>query len=101
MTHVGESFSEVHPSTAEHYGVDDGDYVRVHSCRGDIVVKAQVTERISEGVLFSQCTSQPAQSINSLRKRSAPTPVFPNAMYRLLLCRLDLAGVSPCCTFSR
>ncbi len=52
MNHVGESFVEIHPSTAGHYGVDDGDYVRVHSRRGDIVVKAQVTERVSEGTLF-------------------------------------------------
>jgi formate dehydrogenase major subunit len=52
MSHVGESFVEVNPATAERYGIDDGDYVRVESRRGDIVVKAQVTERVGEGTLF-------------------------------------------------
>ncbi|SEP12123.1 formate dehydrogenase major subunit [Halogranum amylolyticum] len=52
MSHVGESFVEIHPSTAEKIGVDDNDYVRVESRRGDIVVKALVTDRVGAGTLF-------------------------------------------------
>lgn len=78
MSHVGESFIEIHPSTAEHYGVDDGDYVRVHSRRGDIVVKAQVTERISEGTLFIPMHFA-AGAVNKLTQETFdPTPVSPN-----------------------
>ncbi|MDJ1433777.1 formate dehydrogenase subunit alpha [Halostagnicola sp. A-GB9-2] len=52
MNHVGESFVEINPSTADQLGVADGEYVRVESRRGDIVVKATVTDRIGEGTLF-------------------------------------------------
>ncbi len=52
MRHVGESFVEIHPETAEQLGVSDEEYVRVESRRGDIVVRAQVTERVGEGTLF-------------------------------------------------
>ncbi|WP_226006077.1 formate dehydrogenase subunit alpha [Natrinema salinisoli] len=52
MSHVGESFVEIHPATAADLGVEDGEYVRVESRRGEIVVKAQVTERVGEGTLF-------------------------------------------------
>jgi len=52
MSHVGESFVEIHPETAADLGVDDGEYVRVESRRGSIVVKAQVTDRIGPGTLF-------------------------------------------------
>ncbi|NUB93509.1 formate dehydrogenase subunit alpha [Haloterrigena sp. SYSU A121-1] len=52
MSHVGESFVEINPSTADELGVADGEYVRVESRRGDIVVKANVTDRVGEGTLF-------------------------------------------------
>ncbi|MFD1562579.1 formate dehydrogenase subunit alpha [Haloarchaeobius amylolyticus] len=52
MSHVGESFVEINPSTADELGVADGEYVRVESRRGDIVVKATVTDRVVEGTLF-------------------------------------------------
>ncbi|ELZ14476.1 formate dehydrogenase, alpha subunit [Haloterrigena salina JCM 13891] len=52
MSHVGESFVEINPSTADELGVADGEYVRVESRRGEIVVKAQVTDRVGDGTLF-------------------------------------------------
>ncbi|ADB63519.1 formate dehydrogenase, alpha subunit (plasmid) [Haloterrigena turkmenica DSM 5511] len=52
MSHVGESFVEINPSTADELGVADGEYVQVESRRGDIVVKANVTDRVGEGTLF-------------------------------------------------
>jgi formate dehydrogenase major subunit len=52
MSHVGESFVEIHPETAERLGVEDGAYVRVTSRRGDIVVRAQETDRVGPGVVF-------------------------------------------------
>ncbi|MFB6165866.1 MAG: formate dehydrogenase subunit alpha [Haloarculaceae archaeon] len=52
MEHVGESFVEINPETADDLGVADGEYVRVASRRGDIVVKAQVTDRVGPGTLF-------------------------------------------------
>jgi formate dehydrogenase major subunit len=52
MSHVGQSFVEVHPDTAAALDVADGDYVRVESRRGSIVVQAQVTDRVGEGTVF-------------------------------------------------
>ena len=52
MSHVGESFVEIHPETAEHLGIADEEYVRVESERGAVVVRAQVTDRVGEGVVF-------------------------------------------------
>lgn len=50
--HVGESFVEIHPGTAESLGVADGDRVRVSSARGSIEVRAAVSERPGPGVVF-------------------------------------------------
>ena len=52
MSHVGESFVEIHPDTAAKLGIDDEEYVRVESRRGEIVVKARVTDRVGRGTLF-------------------------------------------------
>jgi formate dehydrogenase major subunit len=52
MSHVGESFVEMNPDTASELDVRDGEYVRVESRRGDIVVKVQVTDRVGPGTLF-------------------------------------------------
>ena len=52
MSHVGESFVEVNPETAAELDVEDGDYVRVESRRGSIVVRADVTDRVGPGTLF-------------------------------------------------
>ena len=52
MSHVGESFVEINPTTADSLGISDGEYVRVESRRGSIIVNAQVTDRVGEGTLF-------------------------------------------------
>ncbi len=48
-----ENFVDVHPADAERYGIEDGDYVAVTSPRGRIELKAQVTEDIKEGVIWT------------------------------------------------
>ncbi|MFB6176657.1 MAG: molybdopterin oxidoreductase family protein, partial [Halobaculum sp.] len=52
MNHVGESFVEIHPETATDLGVEPDDYVRIESRRGEIVVRAEVTDRVGRGTLF-------------------------------------------------
>ncbi|WP_158055444.1 formate dehydrogenase subunit alpha [Halorussus halophilus] len=52
MDHVPESFVTIHPKMAEDLGIEDGEYVRVSSRRGDIVVKASVEEMSDPGVVF-------------------------------------------------
>ncbi|MDZ5810042.1 formate dehydrogenase subunit alpha [Halorubrum sp. AD140] len=48
-----ENFVDVHPKDAEAYGIEDGDTVTLRSRRGEIDVKAQVTEDIKEGVVWT------------------------------------------------
>ena len=48
-----ENFVDIHPADAERYGVEDGEYVKIRSRRGEITVKAQVTEDIKEGSIWT------------------------------------------------
>ena len=49
---MDEAFIEINPDDAENIGVEDGDLVRVTSRRGEISLKALVTDRILRGVVF-------------------------------------------------
>ena len=44
---------EIHPHDAEDRGVRDGDWVRVASRSGDTTLRAQVTDRVSPGVVYT------------------------------------------------
>jgi formate dehydrogenase major subunit len=48
-----ENFVDVHPNDAERYGIEDGDHVTLKSRRGEITVRADVTEDIKEGVVWT------------------------------------------------
>jgi formate dehydrogenase major subunit len=48
-----ENFVDVHPNDAERYGIEDGDDVTLKSRRGEITVRADVTEDIKEGVVWT------------------------------------------------
>jgi formate dehydrogenase alpha subunit len=49
---VNKAVIEINPEDARTVGVGDGDVVRVTSRRGEISLKAGVTDRIKEGVVF-------------------------------------------------
>jgi anaerobic selenocysteine-containing dehydrogenase len=46
-----EPYAEIHPKTAARYGLKDGDSIFVESNRGQIKVKAHITEDLLEGVV--------------------------------------------------
>ncbi|GAA0281207.1 formate dehydrogenase subunit alpha [Halobacterium noricense] len=48
-----ENFVDVHPADAEHFGIEDGDSVTLQSRRGEITLRANVTEAIKEGVVWT------------------------------------------------
>ena len=52
MSHVGESFVEIHPETAEQLDIRDGQYVTIESRRGSTSVRADLTDRPDRGVVF-------------------------------------------------
>jgi formate dehydrogenase alpha subunit len=47
-----EARVDIHPADAEIHGIRNGDPVRVQSRRGEVVLRATVTEKTSVGVLF-------------------------------------------------
>ncbi|WP_425499720.1 formate dehydrogenase subunit alpha [Halorarum halobium] len=52
MEYAPSDFVEVHPETAANHGIDPGDMVTVASRRGEIVVPAQVTDRVGTDTVF-------------------------------------------------
>ncbi len=48
-----ENFVDIHPADAEARGIEDGDYVKIRSRRGEIVLEANVTEDIKEGSIWT------------------------------------------------
>lgn len=50
--HAGEPYVEINPSDSEKLDIKDGDMVKVESRRGNIKIKARITPRVSEGIVF-------------------------------------------------
>jgi formate dehydrogenase major subunit len=49
----GEDVLEIHPHDAEQRGVRDGDWVEIASRVGAVALRAQVTERVQPGVVYT------------------------------------------------
>lgn len=92
MSHVGESFVEINPETADELGIGDGEYVQVASRRGEIVVKAEVTDRVDEGTVFIPMHFA-AGAVNELTQENFdPTsgiPEYKVASVRLTSCKSE------------
>jgi formate dehydrogenase alpha subunit len=71
---VPEPFVEIHPRDADALTIADGDLVEVSSRRGQIKVKARVTDTMKEGAVFVPYhfgdLAGPNQAVNSLTIRS-------------------------------
>ena len=50
--HIAEPFAEIHPGDAKVLGIGEADLVRVGSERGEIVVRALITDRQQRGSIF-------------------------------------------------
>ena len=49
----GEDLLEIHPSDAEVRGIRDGQLVSLSSRKGDITLRAEITERVKPGVVYT------------------------------------------------
>jgi len=49
----GEDVLEIHPSDAENRGIGDGDWVRLASRTGETTLRADVTDRVAPGVVYT------------------------------------------------
>jgi formate dehydrogenase major subunit len=48
-----EDLLEVHPADAENRGIRDGDWVRLASRKGETTLRAEVTDRVAPGVVYT------------------------------------------------
>jgi anaerobic selenocysteine-containing dehydrogenase len=52
MHRIADPFVEIHPDDAMMYQISDADPVQLESPRGQIEVKARITDRVPPGVVF-------------------------------------------------
>ena len=52
INEINEGFVEINPKDAKKLGIKNNDLVKVSSRRGEVAVKAKITENIKEGVVF-------------------------------------------------
>jgi predicted molibdopterin-dependent oxidoreductase YjgC len=50
--HAGEAYVEINPEDVRKLGLKNGDKIKVASRRGEIEIKARVTKKVSEGIVF-------------------------------------------------
>jgi formate dehydrogenase major subunit len=48
-----EDVLEMHPHDAEHRGIRDADWVKLHSRAGETTLRAKITDRVSPGVVYT------------------------------------------------
>ena len=84
---VPEALGEIHPNTAEKYGIRDGDMMVIETKRGGIEIKAKVTEDILPNVVnvphgWSQA------NVNILTDNTPADPISGYPVLKGLLCRV-------------
>jgi anaerobic selenocysteine-containing dehydrogenase len=86
-----EPFAEIHPKTAEKYGVKDGDSMIVESNRGKIIVKARVSEDMMEGVVSIPHGWSGEANVNLLTDVHCREPIMGYPQMKSQLCSIRKA----------
>jgi anaerobic selenocysteine-containing dehydrogenase len=89
---IPEPFAEIHPETAGHYGIKDGDPVVVESNRGKIKVKARVTQDILEGVVSIPHGWPREANVNLLTDVHCREPIMGYPQMKSQLCSIRKVG---------
>jgi assimilatory nitrate reductase catalytic subunit len=85
---------EIHPTLAQQHGIQDGDWVRVTTRRGDMVIQALVVRTIRPDTVFIPYHWPGARSANRLTHRTLdPRSKIPE--YKVSACRIEKAAVPP------
>jgi len=79
---------EVSPEDAARLGVADGQPVRLTSRRGEMLARAAVTERLSEGIVFGNFHFPDEANVNNLTI-GALDPVAKIPQYKVCAVRLE------------
>jgi anaerobic selenocysteine-containing dehydrogenase len=84
-------FAEMHPKTAEKYGIKDWDSIVVESNRGKIMVKALVTEDMMEGVVSIPHGWPGEANVNLLTDVHCREPIMGYPQMKSQLCSIRKA----------
>jgi len=87
-----EPFAEIHGKTAERFGIKDGDPIIVESNRGQIKVKALVTEDIMEGVVSIPHGWSGEANVNLLTDVHCREPIMGYPQMKSQLCSIRKAS---------
>jgi formate dehydrogenase major subunit len=91
MQYTPSDFVEIHPETAADLGVESGDEVRIESRRGEVVVPAQVTDRVGPDNVFVPIHFAES-AINRLTDEEHLDPSAATPEYKVSAVRLGAAG---------
>ena len=87
-----EALVEIHPHDAQKMGIDDGKLIKVTSRRGEIVAKAEVTDRVEPGLIFS--TFHFPESAANFLTNPALDPVAKIPEFKVCAVRVEPATVA-------
>ena len=85
---------EINPADAAARGIADGQTVRLHNARGQVHLKARLTEAVRPGVLYSAKgtwlrTSPTGQTVNALLRADLRTDIESGACYNETFCEVE------------
>lgn len=82
---------ELGPKTAEKYGIKNGDYIIVETDRGQVKMKAALSERVAEGVVFVPHGWSGDANANLLTDTQCREPIMGYPQMKSLLCSIRKA----------
>jgi len=91
MQYTPSDFVEIHPDTADSLGVESGDLVTLESRRGEIVVPAQVTDRVGPDNVFVPIHFAES-AVNRLTDEEHLDPAAATPEFKFSAVRLRAAG---------
>ncbi|PWQ97607.1 molybdopterin-containing oxidoreductase family protein [Leucothrix arctica] len=85
---------EIHPEDAAASGITHGELVRVWNEQGEVSFKAQVSDKVKQGVLYTpkgawKATSQSGQTVNALIPADVRTDILDGACYNDTLVAIE------------
>jgi formate dehydrogenase (coenzyme F420) alpha subunit len=92
---IPEAFAEVHPKTAGRYGIQHNDSIVVESNRGEIRLKALLTEEMAEGVVSIPHGWSGTANVNLLTDVHCREPIMGYPQMKSQLCSIRKAYREP------
>jgi len=84
-----EALIEINPEDAQRAGIEDGSLMKIASRRGEIVAKAEVTDRVDPGLVFA--TFHFPESAANFLTNPALDPIAKIPEYKVCAVRVEAA----------